>query len=245
MTLRARLPLMRSRAMMIAAGWSFSFFVLVTTGCQDGPLYALKVANPYYSLKEWRDEEIYGKTDHERWQELLRLSDSIPELAESEQARWVEQFSDILENDDSAEMRRVVVLAAGRLDSAESLSLLESGLNDVSTKVRMEACRSLGHRDDEEAIRLLASTFGRESNQDVKNAAVIALASHTSEVAIDSLRLALTDRNPATRVLAVESLKQSTGKNYGDDPQEWIAALDGQPVAEEPVRFADRIMDLF
>ena len=72
--------------MMIAAGWSFSFFVLVTTGCQDGPLYALKVANPYYSLKEWRDEEIYGKTDHERWQELLRLSDSIPELAESEQA---------------------------------------------------------------------------------------------------------------------------------------------------------------
>jgi len=222
-----------------------SLQALLVTGCQDGPLYALKVANPYYSLKEWRAEKAYGETDHERWQELLRLSQTIDKLPTSEQQEWVKQFSGILENDESAEMRRLVVVSAGRLDSAESLSLIESGLKDPSTKVRMEACRSLGGRRGSDSVRLLASVFGSESNQDVKNAAVAALASFSDQIAVDSLRLALSDRNPATRAVAISSLRESTGKDYGDDPKEWIAALDGQPVEEEPVRFADRIMDLF
>jgi hypothetical protein len=55
----------------------------------------------------------------------------------------------------------------------------------------------------------------------------------------------LNDRNPATRELAVDSLRGATGKNYGDDPQVWIAALDGTPTEEAPVRLADRVRDLF
>ena len=234
-----------SRCTVTAFGVLFALQSILITGCQDGPMYALKVANPYYSLKEWREEKAYGTTDYDKWQELLDVSQSIGSLSASEQDRWVEQFAEILADDQSAEMRRLVLVAAGRLEGTESLELIETGLNDVSTKVRMEACRSLGIRGDKESLQLLATAFGTETNQDVKNAAVVALASFSDQVAIDSLRIALTDRNPATRSIAVQSLKASTGKNYGDQPSQWIAALDGQPAEEEPVRFADRLWDLF
>ena len=234
-----------ARSFVKAFGILVAGYLLLLTGCQDGPLYSLKIANPYYSLKEWGEEKAYGKNDHERWQEMLSLSQSIDNLSESEQAEWVKQFTAIIENDESAEMRRLVMVAAAKLVSSESLALIETGLKDPSIKVRMEACRSLGERGDESSARMLASAFGSETNQDVKNSAVAAMALFSDEIAIDSLRIALSDRNPATRSMAVQSLKKSTGKDYGDDPDEWIAALDGQPVEKEPARFADRIMDLF
>lgn len=245
MILRLKSCLATVRPPVLVCGLCVALQLLLMTGCQDGPLYTLKVVNPYYSLKEWGDEKAYGKNDYSRWQELLRLSESIETLSTFEQEEWIKQFSEILENDDSAEMRRLVIVAAGRLSSAESLALIESGLQDASVKVRMEACRSLGERGDGDSARMLAAAFGSETNQDVKNAAVVALASSPEEIAVDSLRIALSDRNPATRAIAVKSLKTSTGKDYGDDPDKWIAALDGQPAEEESVRFADRILDLF
>jgi hypothetical protein len=72
-----------------------------------------------------------------------------------------------------------------------------------------------------------------------------ALGNHPTPTSVESLRLVLSDRNPATRSLAVESLRGATGKNYGDDPEVWIAALDGQPTDEVPTRFAERVRSLF
>jgi hypothetical protein len=218
---------------------------LLITGCHDGPMYALKVANPYYSLHEWKKDDLYGETDHDRRNELVALSSTISSMPEERQSYWTNQFKEILENDESAEMRRLVMVSAGQLQSDEALDLIKTGLSDSSTKVRMEACRSLGETRGEVATRLLALTIGTETNQDVKNAAMVALSSHSNQIAIDSLRIALSDRNPATRDIAVQSLKEVTGKSYGDDPQVWIAALDGQPTEEQSVSIADRMMDLF
>ncbi len=93
--------------------------------------------------------------------------------------------------------------------------------------------------------RLLVATLGTDTSEDVKHSAMAAMGNHKNQAAIDSLRLALPDRNPATRDLAMESLRGATGKNYGDDPEVWIAALDGTPTEEAPVRFADRVRNLF
>jgi HEAT repeat protein len=151
----------------------------------------------------------------------------------------------LMENDQSPEMRRLVVRAAGNLNDPAAMRMIEQGLDDSSTKVRMEACRSLSLKTGDDATRMLVATVGTDTNQDVKHAALAALASHKSPIAVDSLRVALNDRNPATRELAMESLRGATGKNYGDDPQVWIAALSGTPTEEAPVRLADRVRDLF
>ncbi|WP_231612429.1 HEAT repeat domain-containing protein [Novipirellula galeiformis] len=209
-------------------GMSFLFASLscCLSGCQDGPLYALKTVNPWFVMKEWREDEAYGVTDHERRKQLSQLADSIEYYPADRQEYWANHLQQILENDDSAEMRRLAVLASGKIKSSRNLALIEKGLDDDSVKVRMEACRALSRIDDEQSSRMLASMVGKESNQDVRHAAIASLAKHKNAVSVNSLRLALSDRNPATRDLTMQSLRGVTGKNLGNDPEVWVAELE-------------------
>ena len=221
-----RLPLARERSFLIA--WTVLGVVglLSLTGCHDGPLYALKTVNPYYTLREWKDDRALGVTDHERRQELTTLASRIGNLPTERQQFWARNLSQIMQNDPNPEMRRIAMLAAGRLKTSDALQLLEMGLDDENMKVRMESCRGLGKRAEPQAAQLLASTFGTETDQDVRNAAVTALGNHKGNVALDSLRLALDEQDPATTDLAMKSLRGVTGKNLGATPAQWIAALD-------------------
>ena len=180
-----------------------------------------------------------------RRKQLTRLGDTLESLPPERQLFWSQQLIAMIDNDGSPEMRRLAVRAARGLANPQAMPIIEKGLDDTSVKVRMEACRVLGLREDDEAVRMLASTVGTETSLDVKHAAVEALANHQSPIAVDSLRLALADRNPATRTLAVKSLREATGKNYGDDPQVWIAALEGAPTEEVAPRFAERVRSMF
>jgi len=226
--------------------FSVAAFGLITafTGCHDGPLYGLKVANPYYSMRQWKEDEAYGITDHNRRAELTKLVDSMPQLPKERQAYWLENLDKIMEHDESPEMRRLAVMAAGQLSDATADEIVRTGLKDESVKVRMACCQTLANRRDAEATRMLAETAGTTTDQDVRQAAYAALAKHTSPIATDALKIALEDRDPATRDIAMKSLRTSTGKNYGNDPEVWIAALQGKEVEEEPVRFAERLDSL-
>lgn len=225
-------------AVLVASALSLS-------GCQDGPMYALKVANPYFSMKEWRADEKIGITDHQRRHELLGLASSIASLPQDRQAFWLDHLEKVVEADESPEMRRIAIHAAGRSSHPQAIEVVRQGTKDESTKVRMEACKSLQRLGTDDAALMLAETIGSETDLDVRHAAMKSLGGFQNKIAVDSLRLVLTDRNPATRGLAMESLRTSTGENYGDDPQAWIAALDGKPTEPVPTRIADRVRNLF
>jgi hypothetical protein len=219
---------------------------LAVTGCQDGPMYALKVANPFYSWREWGADEKIGVTDHERRKQLSVLAETAGDLPPEKQQFWAGQLEKLIETDQSPEMRRLAVRAVSRMEVPNATAMIEQGLDDASLKVRMEACQALGRRPDEESTRLLVATIGTETDLDVRHAAMAALAQHDNSISRDALKMALSDRNPATRSLAIDSLKEVTGMNYGDDPQVWIAALNGQTVeAAEPTRLADRVREFF
>ena len=202
---------------------------VASTGCHDGPLYALKAANPFYSMHQWRKDEALGKTAYTRRAELSSLARSIASMPPEQQRQTQTEIKRILAEEESVEMRRLAVIAGGRLtDPVASLGILESGLGDAETKVRMEACRSLGQRGGAEAARLLASAVGTDTDIDVRHSALAALGSTPGEVATDVLRRTLEDRNPATRLTAISSLKRVTGQDLGNDPSVWIASLDNR-----------------
>jgi HEAT repeat protein len=142
-------------------------------------------------------------------------------------------------------MRRLAVIAAGNTQLSGSSELIGRGLKDDSLKVRLAACQVLGERGDEASARVLAETAGSTSDPDVRNAALAALGKHSGKIAVDALKLALDTRDPATRGLAIASLRGATGKDYGDDPEVWIAALDGKDVPEKPTQIADRLRELW
>lgn len=207
---------------------------LLLSGCHDGPLYALKAANPYFSLREWKADEELGVSDHVRRKELSGLASTIGSLPKDRQAYWASHLEKIMRNDPSADMRHLAVNAAGKMTAADPIGLIQMGLDDDNSKVRMAACRALGRRKEQSAPTLLAQIAGADLNEDVRQSAIDALANHKTPVAIESLRNALRDRNPATRDLAMESLRDATGKNYGSTPQEWIEALQSPPAQPGP-----------
>ena len=194
----------------------------------------MKKANPFFTMRQWaRDEEI-GITDHQRRLELQKLAEAMPQLPSERQQFWSTHLNQIFKNDESAEMRRLAVLAAGKSSDTAVLSLIEQGLEDENLKVRMESCRALGNRPEDAAAKLLATTVGKSQDKDVRHAAIAALANHPGAIASDSLKMALKDRDPATQSLVIGSLRQSTGKDYGSNAETWVAALEGKDVEEKP-----------
>ncbi|QEF99883.1 hypothetical protein Mal15_39500 [Stieleria maiorica] len=212
----------------LTCGGIAAVFCVLACGCHDGPLYGLKRINPYYSMREWKRDRELGVTDHQRREELASLAGQIGDMSAKEQAKWAPHLDRILGNDPSPEMRRLSILAAAELKTPGAIEMIERGLDDESLKVQMEACRSLGKRREPEAAQLLASTLGTTPELDVKNSAIAALGNHKGTIPVESLRLALEDRDPATIDLAMKSLKGVIGKDYGSDPKQWIAAIDGQ-----------------
>lgn len=177
-------------------------------------------------MMEWKEDRAFGVTDYQRHSELQKLAAEIGGMPAKEQNYWFKHLGRIMNNDPSPEMRRLAIQAASRLRQPDSLALIESGLDDDSLKVQMAACTALGRRSEAKAAQLLASVVGTTPELDVKNSAIAALGNHKSQVAIDTLRVVLEDLDPATTELAMSSLRGVTGKNVGNDPKQWIAAID-------------------
>lgn len=223
---------------------SLAACVAASSGCQDGPLYGLKTINPYYTLNTWRADEKIGVTDHTRRSQLEQLAKTIGGMTPEKQTMWSSHLQSIFENDSSPEMRRLTMVAAGRLtDSARATEIIDLGLGDPVAKVRMEACRALGNRDGDDSTRMLVATLSTDANIDVRQSAIAALAKHPGSIATDSLRRVLEDQNPATRSLAIGSLKQVTGQDLGNDPATWIAMLDDAPGNLSEPQIASRPTD--
>lgn len=207
-------------------GCLLAVLLLGMTGCHDGPLYGLKQVNPYYVMKEWGHDRAMGVTDHDRFQELQSLAASVGTMPADRQAFWLQHLNKIMDHDPSPAMRHQAVLAAGNVQAPEALQLIQRGLNDESIKVQMLACEVLGKRTERDAAQLLASTIGITTELDVKNSAIEAIGKHKGAIPTNSLRLVLDEQDPAMVDLAMTSLRGVMGKNYGNDPKQWIAAID-------------------
>jgi hypothetical protein len=219
-------PTRRNTPAAPATGLLLAVLIGSVGGCQDGPLYALKTINPYFTMREWKQDQKLGVTDHERHRDLRALALQIDSMSTNEQAKWLQHLDRIFENDPNPEMRRLAVVAAGKTAVPGSLELVERGLDDESIKVQMESCRALGTRSEPEAAQLLASTLGTTAELDVKHSAIAALGNHQGRIPLNSLRIVLDEQDPATLDLVMNSLRGVTGKDFGEDPQQWIAAID-------------------
>ncbi len=214
------------------------------SGCHDGPLYALKHANPYF-VREWKKDEALGVTDFQRRKELELLVRTVPAMPPEERTQWLVHLNKIMANDPSSDMRHLAVRATEAIQGEAALTLVEEALTDESLKVRMAACDVLGNRPEPQAAELLAKTAGESTNADVRQAALRSIARHRGQLVSDSLKLALADRDPAIRLTAIESLEEVTGEKLGNDPEVWVAYLEGRQATPDNGSITDRLKDLF
>jgi hypothetical protein len=62
---------------------------------------------------------------------------------------------------------------------------------------------------------------------------------------VAALGSALEDRDPALQYLAMESLKQVSGRDYGQDSRLWKQYVQGQTPVREEKSIAQRVRDIF
>jgi len=87
--------------------------------------------------------------------------------------------------------------------------------------VRIRACDVWAKRGGADAVQLLAARYQTDADLDVRLRALKMLGELKDKQAIPVLARALEDGDPAVQYRAVASLKQVSGRDLGNDVNDW------------------------
>jgi hypothetical protein len=214
--------------------------LLTAGGCADGFIPEARSLNPYVR-KQWDEDEKRGPTYYKRMEELRQVRAQAERLPEAEKQRLTSEIVDVLGIEKSPVMRAELVKTLAVLPGPATLVALEASSTDNDAEVRAAACQALGGQQGPEAVRLLAQLSGDES-LDVRIEAARALGRHQTPEAAQALALSLEENDPAIQRIAMESLKSTTGKDFGMSVKSWREHLEGgNPMPPEPPSWAERL----
>ncbi len=209
-------------------------------GCADGFVPEARSLNPYVR-QQWEEDEKRGPTYYKRMDELRQVRAQAPRLPEAEKQRLAQEVSEVLAMEKSPTMRAELVRTLAALPGPTALVALEGASTDNEADVRAAACQALAGQQGPEAVKMLAQLNG-DADLDVRIEAARALGKHRSPEAAKALGLALEENDPAIQRVAMESLKTSTGKDYGMSAKSWREYLDGgNPTPPDPPSLAERL----
>lgn len=219
--------------------------ISLATGCADGPFGELAALNPYIRQK-WQEDERYGPTFHRRLADLRALRSSAPSLAPEQKEKIAADMAAIIQNDGNPVLRAEAVNVVGELATPAVLPALHAAVNDADEDVRVAACHAWGRAGAGEALFALRDVAQRDSDVDVRLAALSELGKFKDAAAVEALGAALDDLDPAVQHCAVQSLKTSTGLDYGDSVPAWRDYVQGrQPSIPSSPSVVERLTNWF
>lgn len=217
--------------------------LLLATGCGERPFADYGLVDPW-ARKSWREDERFGPTYYTKRDELRATRKSAPRLPPEEQERVAIELSERLREEQHSVLRSEILRTLAVIDSETSLEALRiAATTDSDPDVRVVACQALGEHGSEQAPQVLAQVLGSDTDTDVRIAATRELGRFKDNPqAMQALKLALDENNPAMQYRAVESLKNMTGRDYGADMIAWKEYVDGgNPPEPPPASIAERL----
>jgi len=158
---------------------------------------------------------------HERIEDLkeqeLRAGELSPEAAESAARQLAAQCP----TEEDPMIRGQMIRTLGALRAQSGRPVLEAALQDRNVDVRVAACHAWASMGDDQAVRLLSTVLANDMDTDVRFAAAKALGKTGHAGAVPALGVALDDRDPALRYVAVSSLQQCSDQDFGRDVEQW------------------------
>lgn len=176
-----------------------------------GSLIIFGITKMLSSERSYRDlvVEIQSKTFGNKWVAAYELSKQIngAQIPESEYPWLVENLSEAYKQSIDPRTRGFIIAALGALKSELALPVLQLGLVDVDIDVKFHAIVAIANMpkgikfDWGKLLSLL------DSNEPIlKQAAVLALATHKVPEAQDPLKLLLNDISPVVKYAAATAL---------------------------------------
>lgn len=232
----------------IASGWLVGIagvaVLLGLAGCES-----LDLTDPGRLLpfqKEPFTDRVPGvSTPRERLEALERLSERAGQATPEQQHRIAEGLAQAYHQEEDPMLRAEIVRTLAQYPTAITMQMLRQAVTDPEPEVRMAACEALGRLGGAEAVELLATLVQGDLDQDVRLAAVRALAETKAPQAKEALKYALRHGDPALQRRAMLALKELTGKDFGGNAKRWLEHLEGgHPEPPRRMWIADRLRDL-
>ncbi len=216
----------------------------VLAGCAEGP-FGLARYNPVL-VEEWRKDEKYGPTLHQRLEEMREWERQAGSLGADQEQSICVKLNELIRSDSNTLLVTQAVKTLGAIDSAQSLDALRFASTHPQPDVRVAACRAWGRKKSAEASETLANLLNSDTHLDVRIAAARELSGFPGQATIQTLAVALEDPDPALQRRCAESLETVTGKKLGSDVKAWREYIaSGQAKPAEPVSIADRVYSWF
>ena len=193
--------------------------LLIVSGCAD-TAYSIKktVSRPFTKTPE----QIYGiKTPKDRVKEFRKLADRADSLSPTEQEQQVAALAQEFKDESDGWVRREILRALSQFPQPAAGAVLVDALYDGDTETRRVACRGLGIRGDEIAVRELVRVVNTDTETEVRMSAVRALGKTGDKTALAPLAEALADGNPAMQATAHVALTEVSGHDYGNNLEAW------------------------
>jgi hypothetical protein len=224
---------------------SVTLLWVTIAGCADGPIPYMMAANPSMR-RQWEADEAYSPTLHRQLAEVEALRGSAHSLSPEQQRHWNTELAHILQTHANPLLRAACVETLAVFTVPESTEGLQLAAKDADSAVRTAACRAWGKRGGQAGLESLAEILGSDVDMDVRIAAARELRQFSDPAAYQALSLALQTDDPALQYRAIQSLKEASGKNFGNDFRAWQDFAEGKdPGPEFTPSLAERVRELF
>jgi HEAT repeat protein len=200
---------------------------MTNAGCVDGPFGGFAAINPYIQ-RQWAEDEKFGPTFHRRFADLRGLKSSARRLEAQKREEIAADMTRLITTETNPVLRAEMVGIMGELGTVSTIPGLQTATSDPDKDVRIAACRAWSSLGPQNALPALTEVLDRETDVDVRLAALGELGQFQDPAAIAVLGKALDDHDPAIQQLAVESLKTATGRDYGNNVPAWRDFVQGQ-----------------
>jgi len=217
---------------------------IVCSGC-SGPKPAGRLA--FWPFSRGEGDDLPGITSPaERIDSLRKMGKKAGWAKPEEREQIAKGLAAAYQDEPDPLIRLEIVRAIGQCRTPTADSVLDAALNDSEADIRMVACRAWGARGGPEAAVRLSEALRSDVDTDVRLTAAQALGETGHPNAVAALGEALEDRDPAMQYQAVQSLRDVTDEDLGNDVNQWRQYVKGEPPGPaEPVSVAQRIRRFF
>ncbi len=207
---------------------------IMLSGCAEMPAWV--------PFQPPRTDDLPGVvTPGQKNAQLRKLRMDAEEVGPEMKSKTVAYLSDWVWREKDSQIRGEIIRTVGEYNIPEASNFLKAALSDLDPDVRIAACHAWGKRNDPNASKYLAETLRSDRDKDVRFAAIRALGNTHDQQAIQALSEMLAEKDPAMQYYAVNSLRNVTGQDLGNDVDKWQQyAKDGKlqpaPIASNPLK---------
>jgi len=224
------------RARVWAAAWLLVGWTAL--GCHSLPVLPFLAAE---------SDQVPGVTPPaERVAKIQELGRQAASADPEEQQRVAAQLAEAIRDEEDPLIRVEIVRAMGSVKGPLAERVLQAATDDPAPEVRIAACEAWGRRGGTAAVGVLGEVLGGDLDIDVRLAAAKALGQTADPKAVAVLGRVLDDPDPALQYRAVQSLREVTGKDLGNDVRRWQQYVRGElPADALQPSLAERVRQWF